>query len=279
MSLFRNIRTCCRYQTSYLSTTNGVKKATEFCTIEELGKVLVGQIVSVKAYIHDIGPVKKTNYQDNPGLDKQEGTQVDPTASIKITLFGESVKKLEKGLTYEIVNLRVRKNPSGELYVSSPQSYTMMATEIEPFQNSVATVSVSHNLNINELVVEIKGINNVYRNIICLKCRGPAALLNNGRYAKFNGSCKMKQKGNACSVSWSAKLFVQDERNPKNRLHLTAYHNIIKMLIAINSEVDLDTCTQDDLEFAILDINHIKTAYDTINRKITSVEEMPQLDI
>ena len=194
MSLFRNILKCCRYQTSYLSTTNRVKKATEFCTIEELGKVLIGQIVSVKVYVHDIGPVKKTTYQDNPGLDKQEGTLVDPTASIKITLFGESVKKLEKGLTYEIVNLRVRKNPSRELYVSSPQSHTMMATEIEPFQNSLATVSVSHNLNINELVVEIKGINNVDRNIICLKCRGPAALLNNGKYAKCNGSCKMKQR-------------------------------------------------------------------------------------
>ena len=65
------------------------KKPMQYHSIQELHKVVVGQIVSVKAHVDDLGPVKKTNYEDQPGLNKQDGTLVDTTGSIKVTMYGK----------------------------------------------------------------------------------------------------------------------------------------------------------------------------------------------
>ena len=43
-------------------------------TIQDSKKIAAGQIVSVKAHVTEMGPVRRGDYQDEPNLGKQGGT-------------------------------------------------------------------------------------------------------------------------------------------------------------------------------------------------------------
>ena len=165
--------------------------------------------MSVKAHVVEMGPVKRTDYQDEPNLAKQEGTLVDETASIRITLWGSSTGILKKGKTYIIETLRLRKYESGELYVNSPKNFDSTATETEPFTKPLAKVSVSNQLNINQMTVNILGVNAAYKTLSCARptCDQKVLPSKNGNFATCT-SCKMLQKQNSCNLLWMAKLYV-----------------------------------------------------------------------
>ena len=130
------------------------------------------------------------------------------------------------------------------------------------------------------MTANILGVNPAYKTLSCArsKCGQKVLPSKNGKFATCT-SCKMLQNQNSCNLSWMAKLYVENERNQKQKMHLAAFNNIIKILIAINPSVDLKTCTEEELKFSVLDIDRLHISYDTVHKKIVYVQEVPKLDI
>ena len=61
-------------------------------------------------------------------------------------------------------------------------------------------------------------------------------------------------------------------------MHLATFNKIIKILIALKPFVDLKTCTDKELKFAIFDTNPSHISFDTVHKKVY-MQEVPKLDV
>ena len=242
-------------------------------TISGLQKISPGQLVSLKAHISQMGPVRKAAFANEDGPNKQEGIIVDPTASIRIILWGSSVNTMEQNKTYIIKNSRLRKDRNGELYVNSPKQEEMSAEECLPFPTALAKVGLTQQDNITEINAVVLGVNAVHMTLMCGSCGQKAKLSASGKRATCT-SCKMTQHVNTCTQHWFARIYVRNEDNQQNRIHLAAYNNIIRHLAAMSPPLNLTTCSEDELTEHILDIERLKITFDNIANKIIAVEKL-----
>ncbi len=155
----------------------------------------------------------------------------------------------------------------------------MHGTEITPasaFELPLAEESASQ-LTIfsqTEVTAEIIGISALNNHYTCTACN--KSLEKKGKLGTCtSSSCKLTQKLSNANRRWSAKLFVQIV-NEATTLHLTLYHSMVVELLEIgNSDLDLLTCSDDELTNVILELPCLQLKYDT-NSKVT---ELSPVDI
>lgn len=88
-------------------------------------------------------------------------------------------------------------------------------------------------------------------------------------------SCDLTQKLQHANKRWSVKLFVEESGTGKSQL-VSLYHSMVMKLLEIfDSDVDVQTCSQDDLMTTILNGQQLQLKYDS-NYKVT---EMSRIDI
>ena len=155
----------------------------------------------------------------------------------------------------------------------------MHGTEITPasaFELPLAEESASQ-LTIfsqTEVTAEIIGISALNNHYTCTACN--RSLEEKGKLGTCTSSSwKLTQKLSNANRRWSAKLFVQIV-NEATTLHLTLYHSMVVKLLEIgNSDLDLLTCSDDELTNVILELPCLQLKYDT-NSKVT---ELSPVDI
>ena len=97
--------------------------------ISAIQKVAAEQLITIKAKVVSLWgtKVQSTRYGQ---LKKQ--VWADPTAHIKLVLWGDYVDTLQLNKTYALNNVRV-KFTKYEHYLNSPKNEEMKATEVTPY--------------------------------------------------------------------------------------------------------------------------------------------------
>ena len=89
------------------------------CSIGGLYNVAAEQLVSLKAFVAEISPVKRITTRNGSSLRKQEVYITDTGSSIKLVLWEDYVDSLERNKTYKFQDLR-QKVFKAERYLNTP---------------------------------------------------------------------------------------------------------------------------------------------------------------
>ena len=96
------------------------KNVLAYLTISMLKSICIGQLVTFKAKLVSLAPVKEVK---NGKLKLVEGCHIDPTDCIKVAILEEHISQVQQGNTYIFKNIRLKKNSvTNEIYVNTAKS-------------------------------------------------------------------------------------------------------------------------------------------------------------
>ena len=104
-------------------------------TILKLKSICIGQLVTVKAKLAYLQPIKHVK---NGQLTLVEGCLIDPTDCIKVTIWQEH-SQVQQGSTYIFKSLKLKKNSvTSEIYVNTAKSDKTTITVKNDFKEQLA---------------------------------------------------------------------------------------------------------------------------------------------
>jgi len=238
-------------------------------TVSSLARATPGQLVTIKGKVVHVSGCKKLTVMSGT-LDKQECYVVDPSGNIKIILWGKYANDVQEGKTYQFIKFRLKKYGQ-DLYLNTPQDDDgCIIQEVEDFQEPLPQIDDVNLSNYKEIIVEVVGIQNITRTPVCCVCNRKVNLSSNGLRARCtNERCNTTQKASKCTTHWSLKLVVESEND---KLHLTAFHVMVKKLLALAS-TDIDTITSNDqIIEVLLGLDRLNVSFDVDSRQLQDAE-------
>ena len=243
------------FQKQELPTTMNVSNATTVCP---------GQEITLKAKVAHIYPAKTVG-KDNVMM--QNAVVMDPTGTIKLTLWENYTNTVNQGSTYIFKNLSVRNDKfTSELYLNTLNSSTTI--ESAPEFQEILPVTVLESQTVD---VEIIGVQKVQSYTACFKCN---KRVDNSRHQSIIqcSSCHFKQKQNLAPKHWFVQLLVEVKNSSATKLTLTLFENTIHQIAKINGHpVEINQFTAELIEEIIFDTSVISVTY---NKKSHIVENV-----
>ena len=155
--------------------------------LSAINSIMQGQLINIKATVHEIGGTKVVSRLSGENLTKQEAVLLDPFGCVKVVLWERFVDKITRGKTYLFKNLSLKKDHyNNEIYVNT----TVSGSEIlegSPFQLPLAVDSTAQ-LNVfsqTEVAAEIIGISSLISHYTCKACNRPLEEKGNVRKVCF----------------------------------------------------------------------------------------------
>ena len=210
--------------------------------ISSIIKLAAEQLIIVKGKVVKTSGVKMqpTRYGK---LKKRDVVIADPTAYIKVVLWGNYVDALQLHETYILNNVRV-KNTKFERYLNTPRNENFTAvndvpftTAVVPYEDEVDTTSTVNGM--------ILGIQNASKSLACNNCQKRTVQIVTPHKGLCQ-SCKSQQPPSSCAFFWSLRILVKPENGHKN-IHLRLDHNATETLLhLINHNFQLGSATKED---------------------------------
>lgn len=215
-------------------------------SITQLKTVCVGQLVTVKAKVATLQEIKEVN---NGTLKFTEAILIDPTDSIKITIWEDHIGSIEQDKTYNFQNIRVKKNTlTNEVYVNTAKGDTTTISVTNDFQQQLA-LPLSDYSNIT-VQGEIWTVNRVNMYHSCFKCHKKVQL-SNQKYLECN-NCKIAQKPKACKKEWVIALtFLYNN----TKVDVTMFTNIVLLILKQTHISEATLTCPDDLKSIIFNLS------------------------
>lgn len=245
-------------------------------TISSLDQISAEQLVSLKAKVTKVDGTKviTTNYTSNHNnsnqLKKQEVLIVDTTKSIKLILWEQHVDCVETGKTYLFDNLRLKKDNSGIKYLNTPKTAGFSVKEVEDFKQLLAEVQDVLELTTINMTATILGVQILSKYLSCLKCGKKTTTKPGSKIAQCD-SCKMVQNATNCNTQWFARLLFQNVQNTKDRIELSVFHEVTKMIDLANDPKDMNTISADALTEILLCLDELQITYHAIQKKVITI--------
>ena len=250
--------------------------------INMLSKITLGQSLNVKGQIAQLSPVKVQIMDDLSQVKKQESILHDTSGSIKFTLWGKHVDTVELDKTYNIKNVRVRKDKFGEIFINSIKSGQTSIEKIAPFTEELAQITTTlENPSVTEFEAKMNvvAIQSLTRSLVCLSFRKRAVPTRSGKSAICeNKSCRAIQKLSACGTTYYMKIYLQPVEDPSKKFLLTAYDHIVRKLES-QCPIAFSVCTDEEIIEAILELNKLEITFDNIENKLLNVHQVTTYEI
>ena len=140
--------------------------------VSMLASISLQQLINLKGKLIHVGEVETVNTPHSV-LKKREGLLVDPSGSVKITVWEDDVYKVEEGETYEFINLRLKKNTfTGQFYVNPAKGFSNII-RTEPFTEALFVPEYDPSeLMTCSIKGHIAGLADVHVDYSCVKCNG-----------------------------------------------------------------------------------------------------------
>ncbi|XP_066926148.1 uncharacterized protein [Clytia hemisphaerica] len=193
-------------------------KGEEFVSISDLSQLAPFEFVNVRAQASIVDdPTETIDWNNNEPLAKQEITITDSTGSCTVFLYGDYVGALKCGKSYEIKNLRLRKN-ANHFYLNSSVKETVTFKEIDNLQD-LAAVMKDGDVTLQGIII---GISKVNVQFFCILCNKKATLVNDNtvecvsklcqsKYGKVNAKSSITLTAPFKSFNATYKLFFNNE--------------------------------------------------------------------
>jgi hypothetical protein len=162
--------------------------------LSSIYKLAAEQLITVKAKVVTISAVK-VFASNNGRLQKQEVMITDPTASMKLVLWGSYVNTLQPDQTYKFETFRV-KEPKADRYLNTPKTDNFTATTCEPFDQPLIEVEQDlEQLASSTITAQVVGIKTIYKTFACLTCKKKSVFttrlcFSNMSVMPFDSACK-----------------------------------------------------------------------------------------
>ena len=241
--------------------------------ISAIHKLAPEQLITVKAEIVSVSSVKAINTQHSGKLNKQEVIIRDTTSSVKVVLWQDYVNSLEVNKTYELQNLRI-KTSGKERFLNTAKSEKFIFKETTPFQHPLVNVDEDF-MKITSVTILCKviGIQQIYQNLSCISCQ-KKVVTQPGQDITQCQSCNMTQLVSSCKVQRSARLLVEDTKDPKQHIRLMFGNaHLSALLSSINPSLNMITATEKDILSHIAKANKvINITYDKMNYRVLEID-------
>lgn len=174
-------------------------------TLATLSNVSVGQLVTVKAKVVHLSPIKVLQSEK---LRMNQAHLVDPSGTIRIVLWEEFVSAVAEGNTFIFSDMIVKKdNYTNEIYVNTAKTGTKI-TPSDPFTEILhITAEKPNEHNSTTLTGEILGVNKVQYYLSCCKCSKKVTLTESAIVKCQN--CHLVQKQSSCAKQWYAQILFK----------------------------------------------------------------------
>ena len=255
------------------------QKSLPFCCADYLSDTVVpikvvksmvpGQLVTVKAKVVNLSGEKFVKTVRYGPLRKTLGTLIDPTGSISVTFWEDSVDSVENGKTYLFTNLKTTKDASGELCLNNPkegfeveevQHFSEVLPDPEPSLLDVAT---------NDINISIIGVKTVGSFDTCASCGGKVEKC--GALVKcLSTSCKLSQRANPENKRWFARLYVQDVVT-NEKLYLSVFHNELDHICKAQQKEISGKTSEDELTSILLASEDLNITYGINDSKVLQI--------
>ena len=248
------------------------QQTSSYATISSLQDVAPNQLITVKAKLLQLSATKNVIMHDSKPVKKQEGIIVDTTSYMKIVLWAQYTGNLQESNTYIFTNLRLKQS-NGLKYLNTPKDHSGVSIEeTEDFTDPLYPMDGIELLVSKEACVSLIGVQSTTKSHICSSCTRKIIVRPNGKLG-YCEHCKLTQKLSANFTQWSVKLHLQEKEGDKQILRLFAYNQIVQQL-AMLCEIPpcLKSCSEEELNDALLMLDEIIISYDSQQRKITEVK-------
>ena len=151
------------------------------------------------------------------GKQKQDVIIADSTGTIKLTLWGNEIGKLEANTSYQLLRMTIC-TYNGYKYVNFPKEGGSFTT-IDDI-GEVATNDNHLNVSDNIQDAEICGVSGLFKYKSCLKCKSKAEVTS-AKFARCtNPSCKMLQKVGMAKETFSAIVAITAPSITDKEVHI-----------------------------------------------------------
>jgi hypothetical protein len=201
--------------------------------VSMLASISPQQLISLKAKLIHVGEVE-TVKTPHSTLRKCDGLLVDPSGSVKITLWEDDVGKVTEGETYEFKNLKLKKNNfSGQLYVNPAKGISSI-TPSEGFTEALSVPEYDPSeLMICSIKGEIVGLADVHVDYSCIKCSNRVQPT---KLAKCqNSRCNLVQRLDKCNKQWYVKAMVNEK---DINVYVVFRHENVMKVMALSDETE-----------------------------------------
>ena len=142
---------------------------TKIVPISSIKSMQVHELITVKANVTNLSSVKIVKTYKGQ-LKKRSATLVDPTGSVSVIFWEDSVDEVENDETYILTNLRVKKESyTGEIFVNTPKEFSIKPAPT--FTEQLAEVQPSLlDITTKEINISIIGVKSVSSYFMCTSC-------------------------------------------------------------------------------------------------------------
>ncbi|CAB4025533.1 Hypothetical predicted protein [Paramuricea clavata] len=227
------------------------------------------QLICVRGEASSISGIKMVTTQYSGSTQKQEVIIRDPTACVKVVLWGRYVNSLEINKTYLFKNLRV-KVTKYERYLNTPRKDDFTATQCQEFDTPLVPLEEDVNT-ISTFSGSILGVQKASKSLACVGCHKRSVNVEGNK--AVCQACDLSQIATRCPSFWSVRLLVKPDESSKNVRLILPSHMLEKFVAITGSLVELDTISEEDLVFSILDCccKKFDFTYDNIGNEITNI--------
>lgn len=177
--------------------------------ISMLSNVTNNQLINLKAKVVHLSGVKKIITRDGT-KSKADCCLLDPSGSIKLTLWEDLITEVADDNTYNFCNLKVTKdNDNYSIYLTTPK-HDCSISPADPFQEEVASPGdLPDYFTQTSTNAEVLGVQNFMCYRQCCKCNKklPATP---GNVVKCE-TCGLRQKVSACSSQYHLQALLRHD--------------------------------------------------------------------
>ena len=228
-------------------------------TIQEIQKISVGQLLTVKAKVVNLTQPKVIKTSDKGMLKKCSATLIDPSGSIDCIFWEELVDCIQENGKYIFTNFRVKQN-----YYTNEKMVTTAKTGLSVEKTTAFTEHLPQaeasiaNLRTQEIKIHILGLKSLASYHVCHACS--KKLENSSKHMVCTG-CKLKQKPEPQNKHWYARRYVKKFSDEKSILYLSFFNAHIKRIFELQDKQLSPTDTDDTVEDVLFGITDASITY------------------
>ena len=223
-----------------------------------------GQTVTVTAKVSHLHPCKSVG-SNNTNL--QNGMIVDPSGTMKLSLWRDFVGTIEQGNTYSFQNFNIYEDKlTHEICISTALAGS--AIEPAPEFHEVLAVSIVASTTTHG---EVIGVDKVTSYMSCRKCNKKIDHNDQPAFIECN-HCHFKQKQKTSKKHWFAQVMLEDQEDNNKLLHLTIFEDeLLKLATFSGKSFTIDSFSQSVIESILYDSPIISVTFDRRNKVVETV--------
>lgn len=241
--------------------------------LSALEKLAAEQLVTIKAEVAQVSAVKTLHTQYQGVLKKQEVIIRDPTTSVKLLLWENSIEMLELNKTYILQNIKLKRSKK-EMYLNTTKADKFTFSETSAFTTPLVTIEEDVKTT-STITARILGIQQASQTLACISCNKKVIAIPDHPILGKCEACKLMQAITSSEANWYMRILVQNTSANNEKLRLGFNHEYLtKLMEMLQPSFNVKTAKENDILKAIL-TNPDKCfslTYDTIDYKVTDLE-------